>query len=150
MYLRGWQSFQPGQIPLGKAGAAAVCDDARHPLKTTPMWHPRGPHGQRRQPHHSCCQLHRVSVVPPAITEVRASLAPGDRASWGGLVCTTLRWRYWLKWQMKWQISLSKNLPTKRNGNIQNKVWQVFCYFEKSPNFHKLAKLARNLSKKCR
>ena len=27
MYFRGWQSFQPGQIRLGKAAAAAVCDD---------------------------------------------------------------------------------------------------------------------------
>ena len=28
----------------------------QHPLKTTPMWHPRGPHGQCRQPYHSCYQ----------------------------------------------------------------------------------------------
>ena len=27
MYLRGWPSFQPGQIRLGKAVAAAVCGD---------------------------------------------------------------------------------------------------------------------------
>ena len=53
-------------------------------LKTTPMWHPRRPHSQCRQPYHSCCQGHRVSSVPPAITEVRASLA-SDVVGWSGL-----------------------------------------------------------------
>ena len=56
MYLRGWQSFQPGQICLGKAGAVAFFDDASAPAPNDPMWHPRGPHGQCRQPCHSCCQ----------------------------------------------------------------------------------------------
>ena len=30
---QNWQSFQPGQIRLGKVGAAAVCDDASAPAQ---------------------------------------------------------------------------------------------------------------------
>ena len=48
---------------------------------------------------------------------------------------------------MKWQISLSKNLPTKRNGNIQKILWQVFCYFGKS-EFPKPCQIGKKLAKK--
>ena len=62
IYLRGWQSFQPGQFRLGKAGAAAVRDHASAPAHDDPTWHPRGPHGQCRQPYRSCCN---DTLYPP-------------------------------------------------------------------------------------
>ena len=53
------------------------------------------------------------------------------------------------KWQMQWQISLSKTLPTEQNGNIQ-KTFGKFSAILASPNFQKLAKLAVNCPRQCR
>ena len=48
-----------------------------------------------------------------------------------------------LKWQVKWQTSLSKTLPTKRNGNIHRIVLASFLLFWQ-------VQMSKNLPKKCR
>ena len=56
LYLRGWHSpSSPAKFAWEKLGRLLFVM-LQHPLKTTPMWHLRGPHGQCRQPYHSCCQ----------------------------------------------------------------------------------------------
>ena len=69
-------------------------------------------------------------VYPPYLPLLQKLEQVYHQASWGGLVCTTLRWLHWLKWQMKWQISLSKNLPTKRNGNILKKMARFLLFWQ--------------------
>ena len=77
-YLRGRQSFQPGQNPLGKAGVAAVWDfffttrTKRRPCRIhTELT------GSVASPILSVINATRVSSVSPSITQVKASLEWG-------------------------------------------------------------------------
>ena len=74
----------PARFAWERLGRLLFVMMLQHPLKTRRIWHLRGPHGQCRQPYHSCCQRHPVTSVPPAITQVRASLASGV-VEWSGL-----------------------------------------------------------------
>ena len=46
----------PAKFDWEKLGRLLFVMMLQQPLKTTPMWHSRRPHGQCRQPYHSCCQ----------------------------------------------------------------------------------------------
>ena len=46
----------PAKFAWEKLGRLRFVMMLQHPLKTTPMWHLRGPHCQCRQPYHSCYQ----------------------------------------------------------------------------------------------
>ena len=76
--------LSPVKFAWEKLGRLLFVMMLQHPLKTTPMWHSHGAHGQCRQPYHSCCQWYSVFSVPSAITEVTASLASGV-VGWSGL-----------------------------------------------------------------
>ena len=45
----------PAKFAWEKLGRLLFVMMLQHPLKTMPMWHPRGPQGQCRQPYPSCC-----------------------------------------------------------------------------------------------
>ena len=51
-------------------------------------------------------------------------------ASWGGLVCTTLRWRYWAKIAKKIaNITFHKLANEKQNGKTHKKNFGKFFAF---------------------
>ena len=95
MYLSGWQSFQTGQIHLGKAGVAAVCDYAS---ASAPKRCPCGIRGGLTASVVSLITaVANDTVYAPYLPLLYKLEQVWRPASWGSLGCTTLRWRYWPK-----------------------------------------------------
>ena len=55
IFLKGWKSFQPGQILLGKVWAAAVLDADSAPAQNDAHVISTPAHGNCYQHYHSCC-----------------------------------------------------------------------------------------------
>ena len=143
MYLRNWQSFQHGQIRLGKAGAAAVCDDASAPaqndahMASTRASRPVSP------------ALSQLLPMTPCILRTfryyrsQSKSSVGRRGEvWFVQPCVAV---IGLKWKIKWQFHFPKTCQrsgTKiRQKNFGNFLlfWQVYI--------SKICQLARNLPK---
>ena len=128
-YLRGWQSFLPGQIRLAKAVAAVVCDTAL----ATPHYDAHVAPTRRSRPVSPAVS----SLLPmtPCIIRISRYCRSWSESSvqsrvrrrgvvWFVQPCVGV---FDLKRPMKRQISLSKKLPAKRNRNtvqgIRKKLW---------------------------